>query len=150
MNRKTHPESLRRSRGVTLIEILLVISALVIVLSFAIPSMSNVTAKADMTAAVENVEYSIATARNTARLFESGVTIEFKTYAGEAGQAIAFTPGKRGLSAGIPEYRLPEGIELVTDQESFVFDQRGLVENPGSIILVSRVDEAITETIPVN
>ena len=33
MNRKTHPESLRRSRGVTLIEILLVISALVIVLT---------------------------------------------------------------------------------------------------------------------
>lgn len=150
MKRKPHPESLRRSRGVTLIEILLVIASLVIILSFAIPSMSTVTAKADMTAAVENVEYSIATARKTARLFESGVTIEFKTYAGEPGQVIAFTPGKRGVGAGIPEYRLPEDIELVADQASFAFDRRGLVENPGTITLVSRVDGSITETIPVN
>ncbi len=150
MKRKQNPESLRRSRGVTLIEILLVIAALVIILSFAIPSMSTVTAKADMTAAVENVEYSIATARKTARLFESGVTIEFKTYAGEPGQVIAFTPGKRGVSAGIPEYRLPENIELVTDQATFAFDSRGLVENPGTITLVSRVDGSVTETIPVN
>lgn len=150
MKRKQHPESLRRSRGVTLIEILLVIAALVIILSFAIPSMSTVTAKADMTVAVENVEYSIATARKTARLFESGVTIEFKTYAGEPGQVIAFTPGKRGVSAGIPEYRLPEDIELVADQAAFAFDSRGLVENPGTITLVSRVDGSVTETIPVN
>ena len=50
---------------------------------------------------------------------------------------------------GIPEYRLPEDIELVTDQESFVFDERGLVKTPGSIILVSRVDESVTETVEV-
>lgn len=103
-----------------------------------------------MTAAVENVEYSISVARKTARRFDSGVTIEFKTYAGEPGQVIAFTPGKRGVSAGIPEYRLPADVELLSNRASFVFDHRGLVKNPGTIILVSRVDGSVTETIPVN
>lgn len=149
MNKKAHPISLSRSRGVTLIEILLVISLLVIVLSFAIPSVSSATAKADMMAAVENVEYSIKTARNTARLFESGITVDFKSYAGEQAQVISFSPAKSGSNVGIPEYRLPEDIELVTDQESFVFDERGLVKNPGSIILVSKVDESVTETVEV-
>jgi type II secretory pathway pseudopilin PulG len=149
MKKKAHQITLSRSRGITLIEILLALSLLVIVLSFAIPSMSSVTAKADMTATVENVEYSIRTARNTARLSEAGITIDFKTYAGEQAQVIAFTPVKRGMNAGIPEYHLPEGIELVTDQESFIFDERGLVENPGTIILVSKADETITATVEV-
>lgn len=149
MNRNIQTTSLSRSRGVTLVEILLVISLLVILISFAIPSMSGATAKADLMAAVENVEYSIGTARNTARMNESGITVDFKTYAGEQAQVISFSRGKSGSNAGIPEYRLPEDIELVIDQESFVFDERGLVENPGNIILVSRLDETVTATIAV-
>lgn len=149
MKNKAHPISLSRSRGVTLIEILLVIALLVIVLSFAIPTMSNATAKADMMATVENVEYSVQSARNTARLLESGITIDFKNYAGEQAQVISFSPAKPGSNVGIPEYRLPEDIELVSDQESFVFDERGLVQNPGRIILVSKVDESVTETVEV-
>ncbi len=149
MKNKAHPISLSRSRGITLIEILLALSLLVIVLSFAIPSMSSATAKADMMAAVENVEYSIHTARNTARLSETGISVEFKSFAGEHAQVISFSPAKSGSNVGIPEYRLPEDIELVADQESFVFDERGLVQNPGRIILVSKVDESVTETVEV-
>ena len=151
MIKRIHPVSLNRSRGITLVEILLVISLLVIILSFAIPSLSGATAKADMTAAVENVEYSIQTARNTARLHETGIAVEFITHAGEPSRAIAFRvvdPGKGGAT-GIPEYRLPEDIELVTDKASFVFDQRGLVENPGIITLVSRTDESVTAKVEV-
>lgn len=149
MKNKAHPISLSRSRGITLIEILLVISLLVIILSFAIPSVSSATAKADMMATVENVQYSIRSARNSARLLEAGVTVDFKNYAGEQAQVISFSPVKPGLNVGIPEYRLPEDIELVSDQESFVFNERGLVQNPGRIILVSKVDESVTETVEV-
>ena len=149
MNTKIHTVSLHRSRGVTLVEILLVISLLVILLSFAIPSMSGATAQADLTAAVENVEYSIEAARNTARMNESGITVDFKTYAGEQAQVVSFSRSASGASAGIPEYRLSEDIELLTDQEYFVFDERGLVENPGTITLVSRVDESVMATVEV-
>ena len=149
MNKKAQSISFHRSRGVTLVEILLVISLLVILLSFAIPSMSGATAKADLTAAVENVEYSIDVARNTARMNESGITVDFKTYAGEQAQVVSFSRSASGSSAGIPEYRLSEDIELLTDQEYFVFDERGLVENPGTITLVSRVDESVMATVEV-
>ena len=127
----------------------MVISLLVILLSFAIPSMSSASAEAGMKAAVENVEYSIEAARKTARLNEAGVAMEFKTYAGEQAQVIAFSRIKSGSDAGIPEFRLSEDIELVKSQESFVFDARGLVENPGKIILVSKVDETVTATVDV-
>ena len=149
MNKKIQSTSLHRSRGVTLVEILLVIALLVILLSFAIPSMSGATAKADMMAAVENVEYSIETARNTARMNESGITVDFKTYAGEQAQVIAFSRTKSGANAGIQEYRLPEDIELVTNQKNYVFDERGLVATSGTITLVSRVDETVTATVEV-
>ena len=58
----------KHARGITLVEILLVISLLVILLSFAIPSMGGAAAKAEMTATVENVQHSIQSARNMARM----------------------------------------------------------------------------------
>lgn len=149
MNKKIQSISLHRSKGVTLVEILLVIALLVILLSFAIPSMSGATAKADMMAAVENVEYSIETARNTARMNESGIIVDFKSFAGEQAQVISFSRKKSGQTAGIPDFRLPEEIELVTNQENYVFDKRGLVATPGMITLVSRVDETVTATVEV-
>jgi hypothetical protein len=39
---------------------------------------------------------------------------------------------------------------MVADRDSYVFDERGLVENPGTILLVSTVDESITSSIAVN
>lgn len=149
MIKRNQPVSLYRSRGITLVEILLVISLLVIILSFAIPSVSGAAAKADMTAAVENVEYSIKTAKNTARLHETGIAVDFKSYAGEQAQVISFRRVKQGKDAGIPEYRLSEEIELVSDQESFEFDERGLSLNPGTITLISKVDESVTATVEV-
>jgi Tfp pilus assembly protein PilE len=149
MTHQKYTGSLSRERGITLVEILLVISLLVVVLSFAIPSMSSATAKVDMTAAVENVEYSIKTARNTARLHETAIAVDFKSYAGEQAQVIAFRRVKPGPGAGIPEYRLSEDIELVSNQPSFVFDNRGLVRNPGTITLVSKIDDTVSATVDV-
>lgn len=141
--------SLPRSKGVTLVEILLVIALLVIVLSFAIPSMGGASAKADMLAAVENVEYSVKAARNAARMSEKGTSLEITRQAGASSQALKFTRAGSENGIGIPEYRLPEDIELVTNQAVFEFDERGLVRNPGAITLVSRADEAISETIEI-
>lgn len=141
--------SLPRSKGVTLVEILMVIALLVIVLSFAIPSMGNASAKADMLAAVENVEYSIKAARNAARMSEKGTALEITRQAGASSQALKFSGAGTKNGVGIPEYRLPEDIELVANQAVFEFDERGLVRNPGAITLVSRTDETISETIEV-
>ncbi|MBT8040284.1 MAG: prepilin-type N-terminal cleavage/methylation domain-containing protein [Xanthomonadales bacterium] len=149
MNTYSRLNSLHRSKGVTLVEILLVIALLVIVLSFAIPSMGGATAKADMLAAVENVEYSITSARNSARMNEKDVALKISRQSGDASQVLKFIRSGSADGVGIPDYRLPEDIELVADQASFEFDERGLVRNPGTITLVSRVDESVSETVEV-
>lgn len=149
MNHFKKPVSLSRARGITLVEILMVIALLVVILSFAIPTMGSAAAKAEMQAAVENVTHSVEAARNAARLGESRVELTFKTYAGEPSQTLSFERSNSKRTADIPDYRLPDDIELVSDQASFAFDGRGLVETPGTITLVARSDETVTATIEV-
>ena len=149
MSTSSHPISWSRSRGVTLVEILLVISLLIIILSFAIPSMGGATARAEMAAAVENVEYSLKSARNMARMKETEITIDVVQRAGDPAQVLEFKRGN-GQSAGIPEYRLPEDIEWVADRQHFEFDGRGLVLDPGTVTLLSRSDDSVRATIAVN
>lgn len=148
MNRHPNISTRSRARGITLVEILVVIAMLLILASFAVPSMSNATAKAEMTATVENVEYSIQAARNTARMNETQVAVEFSdAHAGT--QTISFQAKGSGSLPGMQDYLLPESIQLVSAQRGFEFDSRGLVENPGTIVLVSKADDSVTSTIEV-
>lgn len=148
MNRHPNISTRSRARGITLVEILVVIAMLLILASFAVPSMSNATAKSELKATVENVEYSIQAARNTARMNETPVALEF-TDANAGTQTISFQAKGSGNLPGMQDYLLPESIQLVSDQGGFEFDSRGLVENPGTIILVSKADESVTSTIKV-
>ena len=159
MNVKGLSNPVFRSRGITLVEILLVISVLVILLSFAMPSAGSATARAELKAAFENVQYSVGAARNVARMTESSVSLNIVatgpepsgtssvlSSAGGSAQTITF-----GRSAGpdLQDYRLPEGIRLVADRDSYVFDERGLVSEPGHILLVSEADESLTSTVEI-
>lgn len=148
MNRHPNISTRSRARGITLVEILVVIAMLLILASFAVPSMSNATAKSELKATVENVEYSIQAARNTARMNETPVALQF-TDANAGTQTISFQAKGSGKLPGMQDYLLPESIQLVSDQGGFEFDSRGLVENPGTIILVSTADESVTSTIEV-
>jgi Tfp pilus assembly protein FimT len=164
VNALSNPVS--RSRGITLVEILLVISLLVILLSFAMPTVGNATARAELKATVENVQYSVAAARNAARMTESSLALNIESSPAENVQKITFSrpqghkgahgQGAHGQGAqggahglGLQEYRLPEGILLVSEHEQFVFDPRGLVGEAGRIMLVSAADESISATIDV-
>jgi Tfp pilus assembly protein FimT len=164
MNVNALSKPVSRSRGITLVEVLLVISLLVILLSFAMPTVGNATARAELKATVENVRYSVAAARNLARMSESSVAMNIESSPSENVQKITFSRAEesggtqggaqmgalgdaRGL--GLQEYRLPAGIRLVSDQERFVFDPRGLVGEAGRIMLVSAVDESIASAVDV-
>lgn len=141
------------SKGISLIEILMGLAVLVILLSFAMPSVSGAAIKAEMSAASENVQYSIQAARQTARINEAAIAMHIS--AGEdqsESQTISFSSAskKNVETVQIQHFTLPPEIMMVSDRESFVFDGRGLVENPGTILLVSTVDESITSSITVN
>ena len=146
MNVQKHCNLPARCHGITLVEILMVIALLVIILSFALPSVGSMTARAEMQAAVENVEYSIDTARKLARLTESPVALELRGTVG-ATHTIGITAlrGAAAIAPGAPDYNLPPGIELTTTADRFVFDQRGLAEVPGTVVL-SHVDDASLST----
>ena len=101
MNVQKMTHSRARSQGVTLVEILLVIGLLVLLAGFALPSFGTATARAEMKAALENLEYSIGTARNVARLTEASVSLNIVEVPGEVNQKITFShpangAGKRG------------------------------------------------------
>jgi len=135
-----------RARGITLIEILLALSVLAILVAFALPSAGNATARAEMKAVFENLQYSFDTARKVARLTESSVIVIIESPAEEARQAIRFEgSGSSGRHSGpdIPDYVLPSEVLLESAHDRFVFDRRGLVEQPGIIRLASRTNEDI-------
>ena len=138
-----------RNRGITIVELLLVISVLVILISFAVPGIDRATARAEMKAATEHVQYSIDTARQLARLSESAVNLHADPANGATSQRIRLSGPRLGGSMGTQEYRLPEDIRLVPDQAVFTFDKRGLVKNPGKLVLLSRADEAISSELRV-
>lgn len=146
--------SKNRCGGVTLIEILLILGLLLIIASFAAPSMSNATARADMRAASENLQYSIRTARNTARMTESKVIMHvLEEGPGGQSQRITFSVSGPDLintgQPGLQEDRLPVNIKLVSEYSSYEFDGRGIVQNPGVITLVSRTDDSLMTSFEV-
>lgn len=151
--------SKNRCRGVTLIEILLILGLLLIIASFAAPSMSSATARADMRATSENLQYSIRTARNTARMTESKVIMHIlEEGPGGQSQRIIFSVSGFSVSGpdlintgqpGLQEDRLPVNIKLVSEYSSYEFDGRGMVQNPGVITLVSRTDDSLMTSFEV-
>jgi Tfp pilus assembly protein FimT len=162
MNVKALSHPVSRSRGITLVEILLILSLLVILLSFAMPSVGSATARAELKATVENVQYSVSAARNVARMTESSVAMNVHSSPADLVQTITFSRPGESMTApggakelggtqglGLQEYRLPEGIRLESDHERFVFDPRGLVGEAGRILLVSTADESISAAVDV-
>jgi len=139
--------TIKLNRGITLVEILLVLGLLAVIASVAVPSVGTATTRAELRSATENLQYSIRIARNTARMSESKVTMNIiENENSESVQRITFSLSKtasKSLSQPeIQEDRLPEGIKLVSTHPSFVFDGRGIVQNPGEIMLVSRTDDS--------
>ena len=149
-----HRIAKNRYLGITLIEILLILGMLAVIASLAVPSLSTATSRTDMRVASENLQYSIRTARNSARMTESKVTMNISEF-GQDGQSQQITfsvsgPGQKATGQALfQEDHIPADIKLVSDNGAFEFDGRGIVLNPGVITLVSMVDESLQASITV-
>jgi len=134
-------------RGISTIEIIIAVAVLVILVSFASPSISGATTRTEMRAAAENVEYSIRIARNTARMTESEVWMNVLSDEETGRGRITFTlSDKARKSLGQPAlqtFDLDPAFSILADQSSFGFNHQGIVVNPGEITLVSKDDETL-------
>ncbi len=140
------------SRGITLVEVLIVISVLAIILSFAIPSASGAAARAELRAATENLEYSISAARNVARITESPVTLHISASGDQSAQIVSLAQadaGSRGAHPDMQPYPIPDSVDVLPDRPLFLFDRRGLVDRTGQIRLVSKLDPDLSATLEV-
>ena len=152
MNNRLHRNPAPLSKGVTLIEILLALGLLIILMSFAMPSVSEAVGKAEMKSTLENVQYSLKAARRTARMTETVVSMNISSSGQETTQTISYSsPGKSGAGSDLrlQDFKLPPEVVLISDHDSFLFNERGQVENPGRILLVSTLDESVTSTLSV-
>jgi len=135
-----------RNKGITLIEILIALGVLVLLVSFAAPSITGANTTMQMRAAAENVEHSIDTARKTARMTEAPVTMHVLTDEIDGQQRITFTLSskaqKRLSQPNIPEFRLDQSLAFQSDYDSFEFDGRGMVTNPGTLTLFVKDEES--------
>ena len=153
MKNRPHKQPPNRCRGITIIEILVVVGVLILFLSFALPSVGTSASRAELRAAEENVSYSLHAARNLARAHEAEVAIHIPAAGNDKMQTITFSaPGNKpkGLSEGLQNFTLPADIMAVSDRDAFTFDRRGLVEHPGQILLVSKFDDSMKTVIEVN
>ena len=140
-----------RSQGITVLEVLLALGILVVVVSFAAPSLNKVDAKAKLRTAVENTELSIRSGRNTARVLETNVIMHLNTARQLDHHSITFSfPDKSGnldSPRSTQDYELPPDIRIVSDETEVHFDARGMVDSPVQLLLVSNRDESISERV---
>ncbi len=140
-----------RSNGISVLEILVALAVLAVIISFVSTSFGTISNKAELYATVEGVNFSIQSARNTARELETDVIMHLETGRHEKQDSISFSlPGRNaelGPSELLPEFQLPADIRLVADEASIHIDSRGLVETPVRLLLVSNADENVNERV---
>jgi Tfp pilus assembly protein FimT len=140
-----------RSRGISVLEILIALAVLTIIFSFASTSFSHATDRAELMATVEGVDFSIQGARSTARELETDVIMHLEMDHDAKQHSISFSLPNRNAELGpstlLQEFQLPPDIRIVADESSIHFDNRGLVETPVKLLLVSNADENVNERL---
>jgi len=140
-----------RSKGISLVEILIALGMLVVILSFAAPALQGASAKAELRAAVENLEFSIRTARYKARQYEREVLMHLDTDPLSDRHSVSFAiqGDKAGFASSLQDFQFSPGIRLVSDSPSVLFDSRGMLQLPVQVVLVSREDADISQILMI-
>jgi type II secretory pathway pseudopilin PulG len=135
--------------GISVIEVLVALAVLAIIGAIALPSPQKSTARADMQAAVANLEQSIYLARSTAISTNSGVVMHLvpgtQNEPGKIG--FSFTKPEAGTDALDSEYPFPPEIRLETTASEVHFNSIGIVESPTRVALISNLDADLNQRL---
>lgn len=148
----SHP--LHYYRGVSAVELMMVLAVIGIMIVIAAPALRPVTARAEIKSAAHEISQAIRVAKNTARVGSQPVTVTITT--GDSGNSIsfAFSNGTDTSASGVklPTIVLPDKISVAATQTAVLFDPMGIIVNfdeASDIVLTSTRDssEALTVSI---
>ncbi len=138
-------------RGISLIEILIVLAALTVITAIALPKPEKDSAKAEMQAAVENLQQAVYLARSTAMSKQTDVILHLVPgNTEESGKVtFSFANPKAGMDTSTldHEYPFPSGIRLETSEPDVHFNSAGQVEYEARIALISNSDKDFIERL---
>lgn len=141
-----------RSRGFTLIEMMVALAALAIVVVFATPVLQNAAARSDMQEATDQVAQAFLQAKNAARINNSKVRLTLTTNEMANRITFEFANGSSISDSGqmLPVVVLPETVSVITETPEFVFSGLGVVNTTGTIALVSTARSGLSSTVAIN
>lgn len=135
-------------KGITTVEIMVVVATIGVLLSLSTSYAGRATAQAELTVAGEQVLDAMHIARNLSRSSESSLVLSLSRQTDDSGYRISIAPPEgqhtRPNLIDVPEIDLPDNVIVLSENMTFIFDHRGLVEPTGSIDL--RVGDAADDT----
>lgn len=130
-------------RGITAIELLIIISVLAIVIVFAAPVLSSTFWSSDVDQAVKVTEKSVREARALARLYQTDVYVRIESEQ-EPRPRITVSIPSRYQDIDVGEVReeiaLPDDVRVLGGDVMVQFNPRGEVDLPALVTLASRMD----------
>ncbi|MEJ2401950.1 MAG: hypothetical protein P8Y52_11235 [Xanthomonadales bacterium] len=145
---RNHP-----ARGITAIELLIIISVLGIVIVFAAPVVSSAFWTSEVDQAVRATEKSVSDARTLARLYKTNVIVHID--AGEERPAsITVSIPSRHRDVDIGDLReqvtLSDDVEVLGGDVRVEFNPDGEVDLPAMVMLTSRLDRSTTHKLVID
>ena len=133
------------AKGLTAIELLIIISIVALVVAFAAPMIKTMSSKSEFEQAIEITEASVEQARWTARFYKTEVLLRLETGENQKQHSITLSVPQMQkdlvLNEVKEEFPLPIGIQLVSDDTIIRFDPAGQVELPAHILVSSNQAE---------
>lgn len=136
------------SKGLSLIEALVLLAVVAVLLAFANPMFRDNSARAAVKEATVQVALALHNAKNSARSTNSDVTVVITT--NPSGNTVSFKFPNDRSTGTLPVVTLPGGISVSSDSPAFTFNAQGAVNTTGSITLASAANTNFYATIKLN
>jgi Tfp pilus assembly protein FimT len=126
-------------KGLTAIELLIIVSVVAVLVIFTAPLLSG--SKSEFDQAVKITESTVEQARQTARFYKTNVLIRLETDEQKNHQSITLSipriKSQSVLNEVTEEFQLPEGIQVISEDQVIHFDERGEIAIPAQLLFVS-------------
>jgi Tfp pilus assembly protein FimT len=137
--------SKRPAQGLTVIELLILVSITALIIVFALPMMSSAIWKTELDQAVEITEESVEQARTAARFYKSDVLMRLEAGHTDQPPHITLSVPRKQKDILMDDIKadvaLPEGIRFVNGDMVVQFNADGEVDLPVMIMMASHHDE---------